>query len=123
MKKALLTLIIVLAAFSAHTQIIHTASFSINDLSFDTVKAADSNIYTKVKLANYYNYTSDEGRPELPIQTIRLIIPFGQVVNSINVTNIQTQSYYVKYQVYPADSCQLDRLKVRQQIITKNLAS
>lgn len=105
MKKALLTLIIVLTTLSAHTQITYTASFSTNDLSIDTIKAADNNIYTKVKLANNYDYTEELGRPELPTRTIRLIIPFGQVVSNVNVTNIQTQSYYVKHHVYPVDSC------------------
>lgn len=107
MKKAFLSLIILLTALSAYTQSTHTTSFSINDLSFDIVKAADSNIYTIVKLANHYGHTSEEGKPELPINTIRLIIPFGQVVSNISVANIQTQDYYVKHWVYPADSCGL----------------
>lgn len=107
MKKALLTLIIVLAAFSAHTQITYTTAFSTNDLSFDSIKAADSNVYTKVRLANNYNYTTDVGKPELPTHTIRLIIPFGKDVSNISITNIQTQNYYVKHQVYPVDSCDI----------------
>lgn len=107
MRKALLSLIIVLKVLSAYTQVFYTASFSTNDLSIDTIKAADNNIYTKVKLTNNYNYTTEIGKPELPTHTIRLIVPFGQVVSSINITNIQTRSYYLKHQVYPVDSCDI----------------
>ena len=105
MKKLILTLIIGLTVLSAHTQITYTASFDINDLSFDEVKATDNNIYTKVKLASHDCYTIELGKPELPTRIIRLIIPSGQTVSNINVTNNQTYSRYVKHQVYPADSC------------------
>lgn len=53
MKKTILTLFIVLLVVVVHAQITFTATFSPSNLSLDTIKAADSNIYTKVKLANY----------------------------------------------------------------------
>lgn len=105
MKNTFITLFVLLTALSAYTQTTYTATFNSTDLSFDTIMAADSNIYTKVKLGYNPCYTTDLGKPELPMRTIRLIIPFGKAVSNINITNTQTQNFYVNYQVYPADSC------------------
>lgn len=105
MKKTILTLFIVLLVVVVHAQITFTATFSPSNLSLDTIKAADSNIYTKVKLANYYDYTINLGEPELPTRTIQLIIPSGKVVSEVNATNIQTHSFNIKQPVYPVDSC------------------
>ena len=63
MKKTILTLFIVLLVVVVHAQITFTATFSPSNLSLDTIKAADSNIYTKVKLANYYDYTINRECP------------------------------------------------------------
>ena len=88
MKKTTLTLFIILATVLAHAQVSYTATFSANNLSIDTIKASDNNVYTKVSLNNYYCHTTNISEPELPTRTIQLIIPYGQTVNSVSVSHV-----------------------------------
>jgi len=92
---------IVMIPFLVASQINHTVQFSSNNILFTNEAAPDGNTYTKVSLPDFYQ-VSDTGKPALPVKYIKLIIPSGQTVDDITLSNITSESFSVTYQIYPA---------------------
>ena len=89
-------------AIVAQGQVTYTATFNGNNLSFESVSAPDGNTYSQVLLSGVIGNTSDAGKPQLPLRTLQLMIPFGKEVTNIVCSNIVTQSFQLNHNVYPA---------------------
>lgn len=89
-------------AMVAQGQVTYTATFNGNNLSFESVSAPDGNTYSQVLLSGVIGNTSDAGKPQLPLRTLQLMIPFGKEVTNIVCSNIVTQSFQLNHNVYPA---------------------
>lgn len=89
-------------AMVAQGQVTYTATFNGNNLSFESVSAPDGNTYSQVLLSGVIGNTSDAGKPQLPLHTLQLMIPFGKEVTNIVCSNIVTQSFQLNHSVYPA---------------------
>lgn len=89
-------------AIVAQGQVTYTATFNGNNLSFESVSAPDGNTYSQVLLSGVIGNTSDSGKPQLPLRTLQLMIPFGKEVTNIVCSNIVTQSFQLNHNVYPA---------------------
>ncbi|KUK59995.1 MAG: Uncharacterized protein XD81_0540, partial [Bacteroidetes bacterium 38_7] len=83
------------------SQITHTVNFSSENLSFTDEVAANNNTYTKVKLFDF-DLVSDTGKPALPVKSIKLIIPHGQTVDNISLSNVAVETLWTNYWVFPA---------------------
>ena len=94
-----------MVAMVAQGQVTYTATFSGNDLSFESVSAPDGNTYSQVLLSGVIGNTTEAGKPKLPLRTLQLMIPFGKEVTSVVCTNIVTQNFQVNHYVYPAPAC------------------
>lgn len=103
--KKLFTFIMMLGimaiAIVAQGQVTYTATFNCNNLSFESVSAPDGNTYSQVLLSGVIGNTSDAGKPQLPLRTLQLMIPFGKEVTNIVCSNIETQSFQLNHNVYP----------------------
>lgn len=89
-------------AIVAQGQVTYTATFNGNNLSFESVSTPDGNTYSQVLLSGVIGNTSDAGKPQLPLHTLQLMIPFGKEVTNIVCSNIVTQSFQLNHNVYPA---------------------
>ena len=89
-------------AIVAQAQVTYTATFSAGDLALESVSAADGNTYTKVTLSGIYGTIPEEGEPSLPTRQVNLMLPFGQTVDTIVLTNVVTTSFNVANHVFPA---------------------
>ncbi len=78
------------------SQVTHTVNFSSLNLSFNDEVAENSYRYTKVKLPDF-NHVSDTGKPALPVKSIKLIIPPGEAVNNISLTNVSVETLSTNY--------------------------
>lgn len=94
-----------MVAMVAQGQVTYTATFSGNDLSFESVSAPDGNTYSQVLLSGVIGNTTEAGKPQLPLRTLQLMIPFGKEVTSVVCTNIVTRNFQVNHHVYPAPAC------------------
>ena len=81
-------------AIVAQGQVTYTATFNGNNLSFESVSTPDGNTYSQVLLSGVIGNTSDAGKPQLPLHTLQLMIPFGKEVTNIVCSNIVTQSFH-----------------------------
>ena len=105
MKKIILLFTTALAfLFHIQAQEVYVVDFESNELLFENVLAADNNIYTKVMLDGIDEFTTESGKPMLPVKTIRLMIPFGKAVGGVSFVNYKSQDYLLTHDVYPSDS-------------------
>lgn len=106
--KKLITIMMMLGtmmfAIVAQAQVTYTATFSAEDLALESVSAADGNTYTKVTLSGIYGTIPEEGEPSLPTRQVNLMLPFGQTVDTIVLTNVVTTSFNVANHVFPAQT-------------------
>lgn len=93
-----------MCCLASHAQVTYTATFCGNNLSFESVSAPDGNTYSQVLLSGVIGNTSEAGKPQLPLRTLQLMIPFGKEVTNIVCSNIVTQSFQLSHNVYPAPS-------------------
>ncbi len=82
------------------SQISSTETFSVNNLSLTALSASDNNNYTLVELEDA-NHLNEAGTPDLPIRYVSFIIPNGQMVDYITITNSVSQSFTLTNFVYP----------------------
>lgn len=80
-----------LATVAGASTIHHKVVFE-HDLTIDSVKADDGNVYTGVSLAGCY-LSQTEGAPKLPVKTLKLIIPADQVVIKKGAVSMLSVSY------------------------------
>jgi hypothetical protein len=94
-------LVLVTIPFLLISQINHTIQFSSDDISLIDEVASDGNNYTKVSLLDI-SQVDNVGKPSLPVKYIKLIIPLGQTVDNITLSNISVETFSTNYIVYPA---------------------
>ena len=102
-KNLFLILIFLFFPIIAISQVTHTISFSSEDLSFSTKMEGGDN-YTIVSISDIFQNTEYEGKPLLPVKFVKLIVPFGQIVNGINVSDKITETYTITNDIYPVQS-------------------
>lgn len=104
MKKSLVTIALMLFVVAAQAQITYSLSINQNRVSTNTISAPDGNNYSVVLLQGSSGNTFEAGNPQLPVQTIHLMIPFGKSVTNVVCSNVVKQSIQVNNWVYPAES-------------------
>ena len=93
MKSKGLLLVVLLLVINLQAQITHTIKTNINSLSVSIVSAPDGNSYSKVFLQGAIGNTCEAGKPQLPIRTIHLMIPFGMSVTNVLCSNVSCGQY------------------------------
>jgi hypothetical protein len=81
-------------------QLSFTITFSIHDLTFDTQTG-----YDIIHLTNG-EYTSDIGKPMMPLKNARIALPNGMTATSVYLLDIQEQVINGKFMMYPAQPAQ-----------------
>jgi hypothetical protein len=85
---------------SSRYQTTYTLTFFENDFSFDTLRG-----YTIVQL-NDGGYTSEAGKPMVPMKTVRIALPTGMKATGVKILTLETQSIDGSYTLYPAQVSQ-----------------
>lgn len=96
--------IIILALLLLSTtqaQVSHSVYFNKSDLSLKNETAKDGGEYEVITLGNL-NQTSEEGKPQLPLNIIKLIIPTDQQVVNIKINKITKEEISGYHLIYPA---------------------
>jgi hypothetical protein len=88
-----------LATVAGASTVHHKVVFE-HDLTIDSVKADDGNVYTGISLAGCY-YSQIEGAPKLPVKTLKLIIPADQEPDKVVIKKGAVSVLSVSYPVVP----------------------
>jgi hypothetical protein len=88
-----------LATIAGASTVHHKVVFD-HDLTIDSVKADDGNVYTRVSLAGCY-LSQTEGAPKLPVKTLKLIIPANQEPDKVVIKKGAVSMLSVSYPVLP----------------------
>jgi hypothetical protein len=102
MKKILITAFILRLVAGLQAQVTHEVKINPNDygLAKSTVITVDNTNYTRFNLP-VYPISEISGYPELPVIYVRLIIPPGQDVSSINIVKTISANETLTNLVYP----------------------
>ncbi len=74
----------------------YTAEFSVDDLSFDKLLGFD------VVTLKDGGYLSDLGKPMLPSKELKIALPYGMAVTTVQVVNTMQEEISGEYNVFPA---------------------
>ncbi len=77
-------------------EISYTAEFSQDDLSFDKLKGYD------IVIMKDGDFLSELGKPMLPSKELKIALPTGMAVKSVQVVNTEKEEIAGEYNIFPA---------------------
>jgi len=98
MKKIILFAVLQLFAVMTYAQVSHSFVFQTSD--FTTY--VDKDKFTIIENEDFYNYTTEEGAPKLPVLTRSFVLPAGSTVTNINIDNSGQTLLATHAVIYPA---------------------
>ncbi|MDP3148260.1 MAG: C25 family cysteine peptidase [Ignavibacteria bacterium] len=81
-------------------QISRSISFPSGSLLLTNETAKDNNEYLHVSLASLQR-AREQGKPELPVKYLKLLLPPNTKVKEINITNVKKTDYKINYKIFP----------------------
>ncbi|MGC8863315.1 MAG: hypothetical protein ACP5R5_11140, partial [Armatimonadota bacterium] len=75
--------------------------FDSAGLGFQPQTGGDSVTYSRITLADCHETTTDEGKPELPAKTIRILLPPGAAVDSLSAAPRSQEVHSTPQSPYP----------------------
>jgi hypothetical protein len=96
----LLFIFFVCCAIAANATTIHHAVSFNTDLTVDTLAAPDGNVYTTLSLAGCF-FPEEEGMPQLPVKTVKLIIPADSEPETVEITNEKAKVFSLNHPLFP----------------------
>ena len=100
-KTLLLILIFIFHNPNIYSQISYSFAIHKEDLIITTITGEDKIIYNKIFIKDF-RLISEQGKPNLPVKYLRLIVPSEQDVKDIKVNVESKEKISLDYQIYPA---------------------